>query len=158
MNESRNAAATIRPFRPADTEAVVRLWRDCRLTRPWNDPYKDIERKLAVQPELFLVAVRGARVVGTVMGGYDGHRGWINYLAVSPSARRRGEAGRLVDTLERALHDMGCPKVNLQIRRSNRAVIEFYESIGYREDDVLSMGKRLIPDAPPQAGPKDASG
>lgn len=143
-----DTAPAIRPFTTRDTEAVVRLWRNCDLTRPWNDPYKDIARKLSVQPELFLVAETAGRVVGSLMAGYEGHRGWFNYLAVDPGARRRGIARALVDHAERALLLMGCPKINLQIRRTNRGVIAFYESLGYLDDDVLSMGKRLIPDTP----------
>lgn len=136
----------IRAFRVADTEAVVALWRACALTRPWNDPHRDIERKLEVQPELFLVAVVSNVIVGSIMAGYEGHRGWINYLAVDPAFRRQGVAAALVARVEQTLTDMGCPKINLQIRGDNQDVADFYESLGYVADDVLSMGKRLIPD------------
>ena len=137
---------TIRPFRPADEAEVVQLWRDCGLVVPWNDPHRDIQRKLAVQADLFLVALDGPRIVGSAMGGYDGHRGWINYLAVHPDSRRRGIARALMTEAERLLEERGCPKINLQVRRSNREVIEFYRRIGYREDDVVSFGKRLQSD------------
>ena len=83
---------TIRPFRPDDEAAVIDLWRACDLLRPWNDPHKDIARKLRVNPELFLVGVIENRVVATVMAGYEGHRGWINYLGVDPSHQRKGLA------------------------------------------------------------------
>ena len=149
MNASkpRDAGAlAILPFSAADTEAVVALWRDCDLTRPWNDPYEDIARKLQVQPQLFLVARLDGAIVGTVMAGYDGHRGWINYLAVSPRQRRAGIARALMAHVERVLTDMGCPKINLQIRDTNTDVIAFYEAIGYATDAVVSMGRRLIPD------------
>lgn len=139
-------ATSIRPFTAADTEAVVSLWRDCGLTRPWNDPYKDIGRKLQVQGDLFLVATVDGSVAGTVMAGYDGHRGWINYLAVSPRRRRLGIARRLMAHVENVLAERGCPKINLQIRDTNTDVIAFYEAIGYAQDPVVSMGRRLIPD------------
>jgi ribosomal protein S18 acetylase RimI-like enzyme len=137
----------IRPFQPNETEAVVALWDACDLIRPWNDPRRDIERKLRVDPELFLVAVEEDLVlVGSVMAGYEGHRGWINYLAVDPSHRRQGLGTRLMDEAEGLLAERGCPKINLQIRSDNADVIAFYGALGYRTDDVVSLGKRLIDD------------
>ncbi len=137
----------IRPFTPADTDAVVALWELCGLTRLWNDPRKDIARKLTVQPELFLVAQdESDRVIGTVMGGFEGHRGWINYLAVDPGLRHRGLGSALVAEVEQGLRDLGCPKINVQIRRDNAAAIEFYEGLGFGQDQVISLGKRLVPD------------
>ena len=138
----------IRPFRLADEDAVTDLWVRCDLVRPWNDPGRDIRRKLQAQPELFLVALEGQRVVGTVMGGYEGHRGWINYLAVDPGSRRTGLGRRLMDEVESRLLERGCPKVNLQMRTENRLAGRFYEAIGYHEDHVRCFGKRLIPDEP----------
>jgi ribosomal protein S18 acetylase RimI-like enzyme len=136
----------IRPFQPSETDAVVALWDACDLIRPWNDPRRDIERKLRVDPELFLVAVEEELVLGSVMAGYEGHRGWINYLAVDPSRRRQGLGTRLMDEAERLLAERGCPKINLQIRSENADVIAFYGALGYRTDDVVSLGKRLIDD------------
>jgi len=126
--------------------AVVRLWKDCGLVVPWNDPHKDIQRKLRVQADLFLVGLVGDRLVATVMAGYDGHRGWINYLAVTPDLRRRGIGHSMVEQVESRLRALGCPKINLQLRTSNVDVVSFYEAIGYAADDVISMGKRLEPD------------
>ncbi|MFF2494949.1 GNAT family acetyltransferase [Agromyces sp. NPDC058064] len=167
--ESSSAAGTaaagsisIRPFAVGDTEAVVALWRAAGLVKPWNDPYLDIERKLTVQPELFLVAEAdgssearvqagaqsSAVVVGTAMVGYDGHRGWVNYLAVADPARGTGLGRLLMDEAERLLIERGCPKLNLQVRSSNTEVIAFYERLGYAVDDAVSLGKRLIEDAP----------
>jgi ribosomal protein S18 acetylase RimI-like enzyme len=125
---------------------VVALWSECDLLRPWNDPYLDIRRKLALQPELFLVGVEGAALVGTVMAGYEGHRGWINYLAVASRCRRRGLGRALMDEAERRLLALGCPKINLQVRGGNGAAIGFYERLGYRVDDVVALGKRLVVD------------
>lgn len=143
-------AFTIRPFDRADTEAVVALWREAGLTRPWNDPYLDIERKLTVQPELFLVAVAvdadAATVVGSVMAGYDGHRGWMSYLASAPARRGEGIGVALVTAAEAALTLLGCPKAMLMVRADNTAVVDFYRHLGYGTDEVLVMGKRLIAD------------
>ncbi len=136
----------IRPYREADEDAVVALWHECDLVRPWNDPIKDIGRKLRIQRELFLVGFRNGRLVATVMAGYEGHRGWINYLAVAPNSRKRGFGRLLMDEAEARLREMGCPKINLHVRRSNAEAARFYRSMGYAEDDVLSMGKRLIED------------
>lgn len=136
----------IRPYCKADEQAVVALWRDSGLTVPWNDPAKDIARKLHVQRDLFLVGSLDGRIVATVMAGYDGHRGWINYLAVAPDCRRQGFGLRMMDAAEGRLAAMGCPKINLQIRRSNTQAVDFYRSIGFVEDATISMGKRLVDD------------
>jgi ribosomal protein S18 acetylase RimI-like enzyme len=136
----------IRAFRPDDEEAVISLWRSCDLIRAWNDPYKDVRRKLQVRPDLFLVGLLDGRVIASVMAGYEGHRGWLNYLAVAPGRQRRGYAKAIVGKAEQLLRAAGCPKINLQIRASNRGVIEFYRRLGYSVDDVVSMGKRLVHD------------
>ena len=136
----------IRPFNTTDRTAVIELWHRCGLTRPWNDPAKDIDRKLDVQAEMFLVGSVDGRLVGSVMAGYDGHRGWINYLAVCPSVRDRGYGRKLMEHGENLLNDRGCPKINLQIRTGNEAAAAFYRRMGYDLDDVVSMGKRLHPD------------
>ena len=137
---------TIRPFVLSDEKAVVQLWTDCGLVVPWNNPHRDIRRKLQVQPDLFLVGCTGDRVVATVMCGYEGHRGWINYLAVHPQHQRKGIARRMMDQAEANLRAVGCPKTNLQVRSTNSGVIEFYKNIGFKLDDVVSFGKRLEPD------------
>ncbi len=137
----------IRPFDLTDSEDVIAVWEACRMTVPWNDPHKDIARKMQVNPELFLVAVvENGRIAGTVMGGYEGHRGWINYLAVSPDCQGQGIGRALMAEVEAKLAAMGCAKINLQVRTNNRAVIQFYGHIGYHIDDVISLGKRLISD------------
>jgi ribosomal protein S18 acetylase RimI-like enzyme len=140
----------IRAFRATDEAEVIALWHCCGLTRPWNDPHKDIARKAAVQPEMFLVGVVEAQVVATVMAGYDGHRGWINYLAVSPEYQAHGHGRRMMDAAEACLRERGCPKISLQIRRSNMKAAAFYAALGYAEDEVISMGKRLEHDDTPQ--------
>ncbi len=139
----------IRPFTRQDEAAIIDLWTQCGLTRPWNDPHKDIERKLRVQPELFLVGVIDGRVVATVMAGYDGHRGSLNYLAVAPEHQRKGLGRRIVEEPLRRLAQLGCPKVNLLVRGSNAGVLGFYRKLGFAPDDVVALGKRLISDDPP---------
>ena len=139
-------AMQIRPFVPSDEPAIVELWNKCGLVRPWNDPHKDIARKLEVRPDLFLVGVEGGKIVACVMAGYEGHRGWLNYLAVDPDHQRRGFGRLMVVEAERRLFEAGCPKVSLQVRTSNRAALEFYRKMGYSVDDVVSLGKRLVSD------------
>lgn len=136
----------VRRYQHSDEAAVLRLWKECDLVRPWNDPHKDIQRKLTVQPELFLVGLIDGSVIATVMAGFDGHRGWVNYLAVAQQYRRRGIGRTLMDRVEGLLKNMGCPKVNMQIRATNSAVVTFYERLGYANDQTVSLGKRLIPD------------
>ncbi|HWV90898.1 MAG TPA: GNAT family acetyltransferase [Burkholderiales bacterium] len=136
----------IRTFHAADEGAVVALWDECGLTRPWNDPHKDIARKLEVQPELFLVGAVDEAVIASVMAGYEGHRGWMNYLAVAPRFRGRGYGRALVEHVERLLLERGCPKINLQVRASNPAAVAFYRRLGYAQDESISLGKRLIVD------------
>ena len=138
----------IRPYTPADETAVIALWQRCELTRPWNDPRKDIERKLTVHPELFVVGERQGQIVATAMAGFDGHRGWINYLAVSPEVQKQGLGRQLMTHVEQALMAMGCPKLNLQVRAGNAQALAFYQAIGYGQDELVSMGKRLISDQP----------
>ncbi len=133
----------IRPYQSDDKEAIIRLWLDCGLVVAQNDPRLDIERKLKVNAEWFLVGEDAGEVVATCMAGYEGHRGWINYLAVAPLAQRKGIALLMMGEAERLLRDAGCPKINLQIRATNKVVMQFYESIGFKVDDVVCMGKRL---------------
>ena len=138
----------IRPYRSNDEDAVVALWVACQLIGPLNNPHQDIVRKLRVNPEWFLVGELDGRIVATCMMGYEGHRGWINYLAVAPEYQRRGIARQIMDEAERLLREAGCPKINLQVRTANAQVIEFYKSIGFNVDAVVSMGKRLEVDEP----------
>jgi ribosomal protein S18 acetylase RimI-like enzyme len=136
----------IREFADADEEAVVALWTHSGLVRPWNDPRKDVARKKKLQRELFLVADDAGRIVGSAMGGYDGHRGWVSYLAVAESHRKSGLGRALMDAVETRLRALGCPKINLQVREDNLQALAFYERIGFRRDASLSLGKRLESD------------
>ncbi|MDQ8184859.1 GNAT family acetyltransferase [Pelagicoccus sp. SDUM812002] len=137
----------IRPYHIDDRDSLVRLWNDCGLTVPRNHPDRDIERKLRVNPEWLVVGIEGGTLVASVVIGYEGHRGWINYLAVDPTQRGKGFAEQLMSFAEESLSEAGCPKINLQIRSSNKGVRLFYEKLGYAIDPVISMGKRLVPDS-----------
>jgi len=138
----------IRSYQPQDEAGVVQLWLQCNLVVPQNNPERDIKRKLRVNPDWFLVGILGGHIVATCMAGYEGHRGWINYLAVSPHHQRQGIGRRIMEEAEKRLSAAGCPKINLQVRETNRSVIQFYERIGYTRDPVASMGKRLAHDDP----------
>ena len=136
----------IRAYEARDEAAVIALWQECGLTRPWNDPRRDIARKLTEQPELFLVGIDEQTVLATAMVGFDGHRGWVYYLAVAPEMRRKSFGRMLMREAERLLIERGCPKLNLQIRTSNMEAIAFYRKLGYEQDAVVSFGRRLIAD------------
>lgn len=133
----------IRTYESSDEEPLIALWRECDLVKPQNDPHKDIARKLAVDPELLLVGTLEGRIVASVMVGYEGHRGWINYLAVAREHRQNGFARMMMEEAERLLRLRGCPKINLQVRESNLDVLRFYAKLGYFVDQSICLGKRL---------------
>lgn len=134
----------IRPYSEGDEAAVVALWTSVFGDEaPHNQPEVAIRDKLAVQRELFFVARLDGRVVGTIMAGYDGHRGWIYRVAVAPEVRRRGIGSALMRHAEQALKDRGCPKVNLQVHSANAGVAAFYEALGYAVEPRVSLGKVL---------------
>ena len=142
-------AVKIRAYQDHDEQAVIALWRDCGLTRPWTDPGRDIARKLTEQAELFLVGVHADALIATAMVGFDGHRGWINYLAVAPAFQGKSFGRQMVQEAERLLIARGCPKLNLQVRSSNTKAIAFYRKLGYAQDEVVCFGRRLIADDEP---------
>lgn len=135
-----------RDYLAGDMQAVIDLWDLCGLTRPWNDPKKDIDRKLSDRNGAFWVVSEGQTVVASVMIGYDGHRGSINYLAVLPRLQRTGLGAELMRRAETYLIEIGCPKVSFCVRKDNDSVLAFYDTLGYGVDDVHFLGKRLIPD------------
>ena len=138
---------SIRPYQKNDEYEVVKLWKVCKLTVAWNNPHKDISRKMKEHPELFLVGIIESSIYASIMGGYDGHRGWINYLAVHPRYQNLGFGKLMIENVESKLKKMGCPKINLHIRNSNKKMITFYEKHGYIEEQAISMGKRLEKDS-----------
>ncbi len=134
----------VRPYRESDEAAVTVLWGTVFPDpSPWNDPATIIAKKLTTQRDLFLVGELGSKVVGTAMGGYDGHRGWVYLVAVAPEHRRSGLGRRLMAEVESRLVEYGCTKINLQVRADNQEVTDFYRSIGYAVEDRISMGKRI---------------
>ena len=137
---------SIRTFQEDDRASVISLWQACELTRPWNDPDKDIDRKVQFQPDLFLVREIDSQVMASAMVGYDGHRGSVFYLAVSPEFQGQGYGQTIMSYIESLLAELGCPKLNILVRTTNEKVIGFYDELSYSPDDVVSLGKRLIPD------------
>jgi ribosomal protein S18 acetylase RimI-like enzyme len=136
---------TIRAYTAADERGVIALWNTVFPDAPaWNDPAADIERKLSVQRELFFVAVDDETIVGTAMAGFDGHRGWVYYVAVAPEQRRQGVGRALMRAVEAGLTGLGCTKLNLQVRATNPQAIAFYERLGFSVEERVSMGKRLV--------------
>ena len=135
----------VRAYHEIDEADVAALWtRIFPDTRAWNQPRAYIERKLAMQRELFLVGTLDGRVVATVLAGYDGVRGWVYHLAVAPEQRRQGFGRAMMAAAEERLRELGCAKINLQIMRTNADVVRFYERAGYALEDRISMGKRLL--------------
>lgn len=134
----------IRPFGETDRAALIRLWRDCDLTRPWNDPDADIDRAVANPTSAILIAEVDGRLNGSVMCGYDGHRGWVYYLAVTTDARKSGSGRLLMTAAENWLRDRGCPKIELMVRDTNDGVIRFYEALDYEHQPVKVLARWLI--------------
>ncbi len=127
-------------------EAVMDLWQECQLTRPWNDPVIDIVRKQSDQLGKFVLLINGKDLVASMMIGYDGHRGSVNYLAVLPKYQNQGVGRKMMAYCEEYLSQLGCPKINICVRDSNIKVLEFYKVLGYEVDPVVILGKRLIAD------------
>jgi ribosomal protein S18 acetylase RimI-like enzyme len=139
-----NPKVEIMPYRSEDQSEVVALWKTVFPDDPpWNEPVSVIRRKLTVQPQLFLIGHLNGQIVGTVIAGFDGVRGWIHHLAVRAECRHKGIGTMLMRSAEQGLEALGCPKVNLQVRATNTAVISFYRSLGYDVEERASLGKRL---------------
>jgi ribosomal protein S18 acetylase RimI-like enzyme len=124
-------------------KALVELWKKCNLIVSQNDPVEDIQKKLEFQPDMFLIALLDGKLIGSVMVGYEGHRGWLNYLAVLPDCQNRGYGRKLVEKAIVELEKLGCLKLNVQIRERNISAVRFYERLGFRDDRVVSFGLRL---------------
>lgn len=138
------ADVIIRPYEHADESGVAALWRDVfPNNRSWHDPLTDVRRKVAQNDGLLLVGVMRGTLIATVMIGYDGHRGWLYRVAVAATHRRQGIGRALVRAAEERLRERGCPKINLQVEGGNRAVVGFYERLGYAVEERVSMGKPL---------------
>jgi len=125
----------------SDAEAVIALWHECGLTRPWNDPQQDFDRALAWPASTILVARDGEALLGSAMIGYDGHRGWVYYLAVSPAHQRSGLGRRIMEAAADWLRDRGAPKIQLMVRTSNAATLDFYAALGFERQETVTLGK-----------------
>jgi ribosomal protein S18 acetylase RimI-like enzyme len=127
-----------------DREAVIQLWQEVfDYTSAHNAPAFSIDRKIAVHDGLFFVATADGAVIGTIMAGYDGHRGWIYSLAVAPESRGHGIGTALMRYAEAALLERGCPKINLQVTETNAAIVSFYQKLGFAVEPRISMGKKI---------------
>lgn len=131
----------------SDREAVIALWQACALTRPWNDPVADFDRAVETATSDILVRHDGDELIASVMVGYDGHRGWVYYLAVHPDQRRRGLGREMMEAAEAWLRERDAPKIQLMVRSDNAAVIDFYEAFGLDRQDVVTLGRRLDGDS-----------
>jgi ribosomal protein S18 acetylase RimI-like enzyme len=134
----------ITTYKESDAKEVAELWRVVFSDAPaHNVPEEDIRRKMEVQPELFFVSRIDGDLAGTAMAGYDGHRGWVYYVATHPKYRRQGVGRALMERVEDALRKIGCPKLNLQVRSNNYEAVTFYRRLGYDIEDRVSMAKKL---------------
>jgi ribosomal protein S18 acetylase RimI-like enzyme len=134
----------IRPYQAADFDGLDALWREAFPDDPpRNRAAQSVPAKLALNDDLLFVAVEDDQVLGSIMAGYDGHRGWLYSVAVRQEAKRRGIGTGLVQTAEAALRRLGCAKINLQVRSTNAAVIAFYKGLGFSVEDHISMGRLL---------------
>jgi ribosomal protein S18 acetylase RimI-like enzyme len=131
------------PATPSDAPAVIALWQACGLTRPWNDPQADFTLALETPTSTILLAREGDVISGSVMVGFDGHRGWVYYLAVAPERQRAGLGRMLMEAAEAWLHERGAPKIQLMVREDNADAEGFYAALGYEAQPVSTLGKRL---------------
>jgi len=136
----------LRAYQSSDERKVIQLWQQCGLIVPWNNPQEDIKRKMADSPDMFIIGEIDDALVSTCMYGYDGHRGWVYYLAVKPELQRKRMASEMMKYVEDKLKSLGCPKINLMVRETNTSVKTFYYSIGYNDDPVVVLSRRLDKD------------
>jgi len=145
----------VRDFRETDRRALTALWEACGLTRPWNDPNDDIDRAVAAREATILVGYADGELIGSVMAGHDGHRGWVYYLAVDPVHQGHGAGRELMEEAGLWLASRGAPKLELMVRDGNEKVAEFYEALGFERQQVTVYGKWLK--SPPEASARKAS-
>ncbi|RZO69565.1 MAG: GNAT family acetyltransferase [OM182 bacterium] len=136
----------VRAYQNGDEARVVAIWKACGLAVAWNEPVRDVERKLRHSSEVFLVGVSRGEIIATVMFGYDGHRGSVNYLAEAAGHQNQGVARELMQVLAARLACLECPKINLMIRQSNPQAERFYHAVDYKQDPVIVVSKRLLND------------
>jgi ribosomal protein S18 acetylase RimI-like enzyme len=133
----------IEPATAADRAEAVALWQAAGLTRPWNDPGADFNLALSNPTSVILLARDNAALIGSVMVGFDGHRGWVYYLAVDPGCLKSGTGRMLMKASEDWLAQLGCPRIRLMVRTDNLTALGFYKAIGYEDQDVVTLGRTL---------------
>jgi ribosomal protein S18 acetylase RimI-like enzyme len=133
----------VRPMRKEDRTALIELWHACGLTRPWNDPDRDIDLATGAGDAAILVGEEGKRLIGCVMVGFDGHRGWVYYLGVAPDRQRRGHGRAMFAAAQVWLEARGAPKIQLMLREDNAEARHFYEALGLELQPVVTLGRRL---------------
>ena len=133
----------IAPLGLADVPALAALWEACGLTRPWNDPLRDATLAIEGATSAILGLRDGDALIASVMVGFDGHRGWVYYLAVAPGRRREGLGRQLMDAAEAWLRARGAPKLQLMVRASNEEALGFYEALGLERQEVVTLGRFL---------------
>jgi len=141
--DSNKTQLKIIEYRDSYEEELIRLWERCSLIMPQNNPLADIRSKLDFQPNLIYIGILENKLIASVMVGYEGHRGWINYLAVEPEYQKKGIGRSMMTFTEKILKELGCPKINIQVRDTNKNAIDFYKKTGFSVDNVTSLGKRL---------------
>lgn len=139
-------ALKFRDVKRGDELLIIRLWERCELTRPWNNPTLDFRRKMDDFLGAFWLVENDGQIIASVMVGYDGHRGSLNYLAVDPDFKGHGIGRKLVAEAEAFLRKKGCPKLNVMVREEHGATLGFYEALGFEDQPVVIRTKRLIDD------------
>lgn len=129
-----------------DRDAIVALWQDCGLTRPWNDPATDFIRSIDDAASTILVIEADSTIAGSVMVGVDGHRGWVYYVGVTPAHRGAGHGRSLMNAAADWLRRRGAPKVQLMVRADNAAALGFYAALGLERQNVVTLGRFLDPE------------
>jgi ribosomal protein S18 acetylase RimI-like enzyme len=133
----------IRPMAKSDQAGVIRLWQDCGLIRPWNDPARDLRTAMRTSDAAVLVGEDAGTIVASVMAGFDGHRGWIYYLAVAQDRRQEGLGRAMFETAQAWLKARGAPKIQLMVRETNEEAIGFYKAMGLEVQPVVTLGRFL---------------
>ncbi|AHE56963.1 GNAT family acetyltransferase [Sphingomonas sanxanigenens] len=139
-----------RPLAIDSCDDLAELWTACGLTRPWNDPVRDARAAIEGATSVVLGVREGeeGRLIASAMVGFDGHRGWVYYLAVAPDRQRAGLGRRMMAAAEQWLRAQGVPKIQLMVREDNHAAIGFYEALGLARQPVVTLGRFLDEKAP----------
>jgi ribosomal protein S18 acetylase RimI-like enzyme len=140
---SLEASLEISEIKDEDVEDIIQLWQRCDLLRAWNDPCHDVTLARRTPTSSILVGKKDGRIIASALAGFEGHRGWIYYVCVDPSVQRQGFGRAIMSAAEAWLRQRGAPKINLQVRFTNLAVLGFYDKLGYEYQKFAVMGKRI---------------